>query len=225
MYLIVKKISLVLALSALSLGSALAAGWDEDQVPAAGSVVNSDGSTGAVHRGFYLGLEGGGTLMMNEDFDHGVTLENDPGYNAGIVFGYDYKWLRLEEEINAARNNADKLSISGFPDLDLDGDTTSYNAMTNLILNIRGEKGFGVFAGVGVGASHVVADYAPKGLSSDSNSTTDIAGQALAGVSYAFNSRVELDLEYRYMDTKINSDSIPDYQTQNLDLGLKFFLT
>lgn len=230
-----KKVGLLLAIGIIGVSTAQAGSWDEDNVPPAGSVVTSDGSP-APHQGFYLGLEGGGTWLTSQDYGHNVTLQSNPGYNGGITFGYDYKWFRIEEELNAARNGADKLNIPNFSSIGLDGHTTSYSAMTNAILNIRGDTGFGVFAGVGVGGSGIDYNYQSKaasnaGLNSDSTWKGAVMAQALGGVSYAFNPTVELDLEYRFVNGfVVNSDigggnSIPDYRTNNVDLGLKFFLT
>lgn len=246
-----KKSGFFLIMGVIGLSTAQASSWDEDNAPPAGSVVTADGSP-PPHSGFYVGLEGGGTWLNNQDYGNGVTLESNPGYNGGITFGYDYKWFRIEEELNVARNAADNLTITDSParivsgltgqsfdkvtTLGLDGHTTSYNAMTNAILNIRGNTGFGVFAGVGVGGSAIDYNYQlahSDGV--DNNSTATWKGaftaQALGGISYAFNSTVELDLEYRFVNAFVfNGDlgggnSIPDYRTNNVDLGLKFFLT
>lgn len=233
MYNFLKKTGIFLAMGIIGLSTAYAGSWDEDNAPPAGSVVTTDGSP-APHKGFYLGLEGGGTLLNNQDYGNGVTLKSNPGYNGGITLGYDYKWFRIEEELNAARNGADKISTTGLPDVGLDGHTTNYSAMTNFILNLRGDTGFGVFAGVGVGGSAIDYNYQ---LAHQPNQDDDgtwkgaVTAQALGGISYAFNPTVELDLEYRFVkDFVVNSDigggsSIPDYRTNNVDLGLKFFLT
>jgi opacity protein-like surface antigen len=225
MYSSLKKTSVYLAMGIIGLSTAYASSWDEDNTPPAGSVVTADGGP-APHGGFYLGLEGGGTLLNDQDYGYGVTLQSNPGYNGGITFGYDYKWLRLEEELNAANNGADKLKLPGSPDISIDGRTTSYSAMTNAILNIRGDTGFGVFAGVGIGGSAIDYNYQGGGLLGD-NATWKGAftAQALGGISYSFSPKVELDLEYRYVDAFVSDKNIPDYQTNNLDLGLKFFLT
>lgn len=229
MYNLFRKTHFFLVMAILSLSTAYASSWDEDNAPPAGSVVAADGYSPVPHHGFYLGIEGGGTALSDQDYDNSVTLKSNTGFNGGITIGYDYRWFRIEEELNAARNSADTLSISGLPDINLGGYTASYNAMTNAILNIRGDTGFGVFAGVGVGGSGINYNYnitGPLGNTQD-NSTWKGAftAQALGGVSYAFNHWVELDLEYRYMNAFVRDDNIPDYSTNNLDLGLKFFLT
>jgi opacity protein-like surface antigen len=221
-----------LVLGIIGFSTAHAGSWDEDNAPPAGSVVTADGSP-APRKGFYLGVEGGGTLLNDQNYGHGVTMESNPGYNGGITLGYDYRWFRIEEELNAARNGADKLRVPGLPDISLDGHTTSYSAMTNAIFNLRGDTGFGVFAGVGVGGSAIDYNYQ---LAHQPNQDDDgtwkgaFTVQALGGISYAFNPTVELDLEYRFVNAfVVNGDlgggsSIPDYRTNNLDLGLKFFL-
>ena len=228
MYKFLKKTGILLAMGIIVLSTAQAASWDEDNAPPAGSVVTSDGSTNnTVHRGFYLGLEGGGTWLNDQDYGQGVTLKSNTGYNGGITFGYDYKWFRIEEELNAARNGADTVNISGFPAINVNGNTTSYSAMTNAIFNLRCDTGFGVFAGVGLGGSAIDYDYqsAQSGVNNNSTWKGAFTAQALGGVSYAFNHTVELDLEYRYVDAFVSDNNIPDYQTNNVDLGLKFFLT
>jgi opacity protein-like surface antigen len=235
MYKFLKKTGILLVMGIIGLSTAQAASWDEDNAPPAGSVVTADGSP-PPHKGFYVGLEGGGTWLTSQDYGHGVTLDSNPGYNGGITFGYDYKWFRIEEELNAARNGADTLNISGFPSIGLDGHTTSYSAMTNAIFNLRCNTGFGVFAGVGIGGSAIDYNYqstaaSNAGLNSNSTWKGAVTAQALGGFSYSFNPTVELDLEYRFVNGfVVNSDigggnSIPDYRTNNLDLGLKFFVT
>jgi opacity protein-like surface antigen len=235
MYKIFKKKAILIALGIIGLSTAYAGSWDEDNAPPAGSVVSADGGP-APHSGFYVGIEGGGTWLNDQDYGQGVTLESNPGYNGGITFGYDYKWFRIEEELNAARNSADNLSIIGSPArvvsaltgrafnkatiLNLDGNTTSYN-----------------FAGVGVGGSAIDYNYrlahSVDGIDNNSTSTWKGAftAQALGGISYTFNPRVELDLEYRFVNAFVidgdlgDGNSIPDYRTNNVDLGLKFFFT
>ncbi len=234
MYKNLKKTGVFLVMGIIGLSTAQAASWDEDNAPPAGSVVTADGSP-PPHQGFYVGLEGGGTWLTSQDYGQGVSLQSNPGYNGGITFGYDYKWFRIEEELNAARNGADTFNISGLPSIGLDGHTTSYSAMTNAILNLRGDTGFGVFAGVGIGGSAIDYNYSGVGSLGNTNNNSTwkgaVTAQALGGVSYAFNPTVELDLEYRFVNGfVVNSDigggnSIPDYRTNNLDLGLKFFLT
>lgn len=228
MYNSFKKSSVFLALAIISLSTAYASSWDEDNAPPAGSVVTADGGP-VPHGGFYLGLEGGGTLLSDQDYGQGVKLHSNTGYNGGITLGYDYRWFRIEEELNAARNGADTLRVPGFPDTNINGNTTSYSAMTNAILNIRGDTGFGVFAGVGIGGSAIDYDYQGAGSLGNTHNNSTLKGaftaQALGGVSYSFTPTVELDLEYRYMNAFVSDKNIPDYQTNNLDLGLKFFLT
>ncbi len=223
-----KNSSLVLAISLMSMAAAQAGSWDEDNAPPAGSVVTSD-YTPVPHHGFYLGIEGGGTLLDDLEYNSRTKLTSNPGYNGGITLGYDYKWLRIEEELNAARNGADALQLKGFPDTSLDGNISSYSAMTNAIFNLRGDTGFGIFAGLGVGGSAIDYNYELahpiNGSSSDATWKAAFSAQALAGISYAFNPTVELDLEYRYLDSFVRDNNIPDYKTNNIDLGLKFFLT
>jgi opacity protein-like surface antigen len=208
MYKFLKKTGILLAMGIIVLSTAQAASWDEDNAPPAGSVVTSDGSN-------------------DQDYGQGITLKSNTGYNGGITFGYDYKWFRIEEELNAARNGADTVNISGFPAINVNGNTTSYSAMTNAIFNLRCDTGFGVFAGVGLGGSAIDYDYqsAQSGVNNNSTWKGAFTAQALGGVSYAFNHTVELDLEYRYVDAFVSDNNIPDYQTNNVDLGLKFFLT
>ncbi len=224
-----------------------AGSWDEDNAPAAGSVVSNPNQTWTNdHTGFYLGLEGGATWLNDQEFTQTTqswlfpnfenvtgkaTLKSSTGYNGGITLGYDYKLLRLEAEFNAANNPADKatIDIPGTPSFDqsISGHTTSYTGLLNAILNIRSQSGLGVFGGVGAGGSGINYNYHVH----DSPDTDTWKGaftvQALGGISYAFNRAVELDLEYRYMDAMLvpSNNHIPDYKTNNVDLGLKFFLT
>lgn len=235
MYNMFKKMTVGLAIGIMAISAAYASSWDEDNVPPAGSVVNSDYSP-APRQGFYLGIEGGGTLLNDQQYKDKETgfkptIKSNPGVNGGITIGYDYKLLRIEEELNAAYNGADKATLSGFPSIGLDGHTASYSGMTNVMLNLRGDTGFGVFAGVGIGGSAINYNYQVAHTSGSSDSTWRgaFSGQALAGISYAFNPTVELDLEYRYLNAWVQGSndgaSIPNYSTNNVDLGLKFFLT
>ena len=229
-----KKMIALLALFLVSIGAAEASSWDEDNAPPAGSLVNPDYTPAVKHKGFYLGIEGGGTSLNNQTVSKdsiNASLKSKLGYNGGISFGYDYALLRIEEEINAANNSADTLSITGFPSFNVSGRTTSVNAMTNLILNLRRDTGFGVFAGAGIGGSGINYDYQPAKSSGLDKTTSTwkgaFSGQLLAGVAYAFNHMVELDLEYRYLNAWVQggNDFPSKYTTNNVDLGLKFFLS
>ena len=233
MYNLFKKMGVAVAIAVIGMSAAQASSWDEDNAPPAGSVVSSDYGPPA-HKGFYLGIEGGGTWIGDQQYKiDGLkpTVNSNPGFNGGITMGYDYKLLRIEEELNAAYNGADNLTLSGFPNVGMSGYTAGYSAMTNLMLNVRHDTGFGVFAGIGVGGSAI--DYNYK--AAHGNGSTDavwrgaFTGQALGGISYAFNHVVELDLEYRYLNAWVqgtnNGADIPNYATNNIDLGLKFFLS
>ncbi|MBY0377772.1 MAG: hypothetical protein K2Q33_04330, partial [Gammaproteobacteria bacterium] len=129
MYDLLKKVAAGLTIAVIGMSAAQASSWDEDNAPPAGSVVSSDYGPPS-HKGFYLGIEGGGTWLSDQEYKSDgfkPTIESNPGFNGGVTIGYDYKLLRIEEELNAAYNSADKITLSGFPNTNVDGHTASYS--------------------------------------------------------------------------------------------------
>lgn len=193
----------------------------------AGPVLAKDGA-------FYVGIEGGGIISQDADFDlkdsAGVVYNNPirsntkVGYDADALLGYDFGAFRSEFEVGYKSNKLDSLQVNGTtPALVIGGTspaTGNYNNvsgkqnilsfMVNGLVDFGGEgRDFGGFVGGGVGVARVkFSKYAFAGNADFLNdSDTHVAWQLLAGIRKPLSDNVDLSLKYRYFNVN-NVDTV-----------------
>lgn len=143
----------------------------------------------------------------------GITLdiESDTGLALGVAAGYDFgNNIRIEGEIAYQKNDVDKASLLGV-DVDLTGDTSSLAFLLNGYYDFANESAFTPFISAGLGVAEVeINDFnvPGSGLPSSNDDDTVFAYQVGAGVGYAVNEKVTIDVKYRYFGT-----SDPDFET------------
>ncbi len=147
-------------------------------------------------------------------------IDYDEGIAAFAAVGYDWgnSW-RTELEFTYRNNDVelipgDGLGFGGFPEDSTSGDLTSYSLMANLIydldfLNDVGGFGLPVTPYIGGGAGVVFADLevdssnpnGPPGFTdfTVSESRPLAAVQGIAGLAFAINEGLSLDISYRYL--------------------------
>ena len=67
---------------------------------------------------WYVGVEGGGLLVEDSDFDLGavskaVTVEHEKGYDVDGIIGYDFGPVRAEFEVGYKDANLDSVTLNG----------------------------------------------------------------------------------------------------------------
>jgi len=165
----------------------------------------------------YLGIEGGITFPNDNQIDvNGVKdqifINNDNGWEAGIVAGYDFGGFRLEAEGSYKEFGVKTLTSVNYgipldtpvrvPGIynDIDGNIDIASGMLNALFDIGGNDGFGISAGGGVGYAiydaDLTANSAGPGIVIDKDGS--LAYQAIAQVRVPLGERVDLGVKYRY---------------------------
>lgn len=118
----------------------------------------------------------------------------------------------------------DKLTVSGLGSGKVDGKVSALSLMANAFYDFIPQSTVCPFIGAGIGYASVKADIDDFG----DDSANTFAYQAAAGVTFALNKRVNVDLQYRYFattDPKFESafgDIESEYSTHNAMLGLRY---
>ena len=132
-----------------------------------------------------------------------ATIESDAGYALGGAVGYSSGNARGEVEIAYQKNDLDQMNILGVP-LALTGDTTSLSVLVNLYVDFVTDSPFTPFVSAGLGFAKIdLNDFniVGSGLPNENEDATVFAYQVGAGVGYAVNEKVSIDIKYRFFDT------------------------
>lgn len=144
-----------------------------------------------------------------------IEIESDSGLALGVAVGYAFgNNTRIEGEIAYQKNDLDKASLFGV-DVDLTGDISSLALLLNGYYDFANESAFTPFISAGLGFAKVeVNDMNVLGSGAPSKNYDDtvFAYQVGAGVGYAVNEKVTLDVKYRYFGT-----SDPDFDTATVE--------
>lgn len=167
-------------------------------------------------------------------FGTGITLAEisfDSGIGFAGGFGHAYgNGLRTEVELAYRKNDLDKIAgrgpFAGLGSTPLNGDISSLALMINGFYDFDLGLPVTPFAGAGLGFARVSIDSDWLGVDS---SDTVFAYQLGAGVAFALNPQVNLDLQYRFfatLDPELKSTSgdrfDTEYMTHNVMLGLRY---
>lgn len=158
----------------------------------------------------------------------GVTLEieSDTGLALGGAIGYDFDSFRVEGEVAYQRNNLDKGTLLG-SSVNLDGYTSSLAFLLNGYWDFVNSTPFTPFISGGLGVASVkINDFNVSGSGDpdESDSDTVFAYQIGAGVAYALDSNISIDLKYRYFATSDPDfdTSEAEYSSHNFYIGVRF---
>ena len=154
------------------------------------------------------------------------SVKFDNGNMGALSFGYDYAspW---RGEIELARRAADLKTVSGTA---ASGELLATSLMANALYDFDINAPVSPYLGLGLGVARVKMDNAsPFGASSINDSDNVLAGQAIAGVSFAVNSNIDLFADYRYfrtadvgMRTAAGNSASFDVDTHSMMVGLRF---
>lgn len=174
------------------------------------------------YEGLY-GAIGAGLSYVSDDLEvesitggpYAADFDHDKGIGAYAALGYAYgNGFRTELELSYRKNDArqwvgDNVTFSGFHEPTLDGDTSSYAFMANLLYDFGDSGWLNPYIGAGVGYARIdqelvgVNPVAIGGLSPllvDDN-TWEFAYQGIAGMAFRLAEGLMLDVSYRYFAT------------------------
>ena len=163
----------------------------------------------------YLEVDVGALLLDDVSFETVTVrslirteLQNELGYDAAAIVGYDLGPVRLELEGSAKRAGIDQLlrtkvnrltSASATRNLDGSGNTASLSIMANALVDVGDDGGLQAYAGGGVGYTWIdIKANADTNFLDDSDGS--FAWQALAGVRYPVSDKIDLGLKYRFFN-------------------------
>jgi OOP family OmpA-OmpF porin len=186
---------------------------------------------GARAQAFYLGGEGGWTLLTPQN-DHfaGAKSHDDfktSGYNGGARGGYLMGPWRFEEEYSYSSNNLSSSSLAG---PGASGSRRSQAIMTNLLYDF--DLGWPVtpHIGAGVGAVDITNTIRTPALPRIVDSSAWQFGyQGIAGLRYMWSPNFAVDADYRYLRTLNANFAVPGggsyrtgYATHNIVLSVAY---
>lgn len=146
-----------------------------------------------------------------------VTADNGFGIT-GAFGGTLGNGARLEAELGYRSNDVKDLTAFGIT-VPIEGDVSSVSFMGNAYYDFATSSSFSPFIGGGIGFANVEVN--------DTATTEDdtvFAYQLAAGVGFAINEKLTLDLQYRYFatsDLELTGVTF-EYATQNLMAGLRY---
>lgn len=136
----------------------------------------------------------------------------DPGFGITAALGHVYgNGFRSEAEFGYRNNDIDEISI--------DGDVTSLSFMVNGFYDFMPGNTFTPFVGAGIGFANVEGDI--DGFGSEDDNV--FAYQVAAGMAFAVNRSMNIDLQYRFFGTEDpDFDGLEaEYTTHNLMIGFR----
>lgn len=172
--------------------------------------------------GLYLGANIGVAMLSDSDVaDPGlegipVELSYDTGWKIGAALGYRLSSFRVEGEISYQENDIDQTKIMGI-DLESRGDVSGVAFLVNGYYDFNNATAFTPYISAGLGYANVeVNDYnvVGSGVPGLSDDDSVFAYQFGAGVGYAVNEKVIIDLKYRYFAT-----SDPEFDTTEVEVA------
>jgi opacity protein-like surface antigen len=183
--------------------------------------------------GVYVSANLGLALANDSDLSDSTgtgTMEFDPGISGGVAAGYDFGCPRIEGEIVYQRNNLDMMSVSvpgiGSGSLAVTGDVTSTAFLINGYYDFKNNSSVTPFIGGGFGMAKVEASaITVPGFGTISSSVDDtvFAYQVGAGLGFAVNEKLSIDLKYRFLGTSDPNfeGTTVTYSTNNFYAGLR----
>lgn len=165
----------------------------------------------------YIGIEGGMTFPNDNQIEVNavrdrIFINNENGWEAGAVLGYDFGAFRLEAEGAYKQFDVKTLTSGNYgiplatavrvPGVynNIDGKIDITSGMVNALFDIGGNGGFGLSAGGGIGYAlydaNLTANSAGPGIVIDKD--WSLAYQGIAQLRVPLSERVDIGVKYRY---------------------------
>lgn len=152
------------------------------------------------------------------------SIEYDAGYNFNGSIGRYFEWFRLEGELSIRQNDVDAWEISGFGDVDGEGDLNTVAIMGNAYYDIQVTQRTDIYLGGGVGAARVDAEIR-SGTVERSGGEWIFAWQLMAGLSYQLRDNLALTGGYRLFAADNCDLDDADFKTpivHSFEIGLRY---
>ena len=151
-----------------------------------------------------------------------MEFSYDTGWTIGAAVGYSLNNIRVEGEISYQKSDFDETTGLGLS-LDSTGDVTGTAFMVNGYYDFVNSSKFIPYIGAGLGYANVeINDYniPGSGVPDYNDDDSVFAYQFGAGIGYAINEKIMIDLKYRYFST-----ADPEFDTSEVEIsGNKFCL-
>jgi opacity protein-like surface antigen len=185
-------------------------------------------SSGAEKLVPYISAQVGGTYLTDSqisDYYGGASLDYVPGFTAGLAGGVKYGMFRVEGEFGYQTNEID--SINSY-DTEEDGpyagegkgDVSAWSFLANFYADFATGTPVTPFVTAGMGMAIVqLNDF----FGGDYNDKV-FAYQVGAGLSYAINPKMNIDLKYRYLATADPSlgGADAEFASHNVYCGFRY---
>ncbi len=159
-------------------------------------------------------------------------MEFDTGYLLGAAIGYDFGQFRLEGEFEYRFHDIDKwkdITINGINlgDASGDGDVRALSFLVNGFIDFSSDSPLTPYVGVGIGFATIdMNDVEIEDVSLGDDDDNVFAYQLAAGVAYAVNPYMSLDLGYRYFATSDpefdDFEAEGEYGSHNISLAVRY---
>lgn len=180
--------------------------------------------------GAYLSLSGGVANLDDGDAkgpSGNLDIESDVGLDIAAALGYQCSLsnLRMEVELGYQKNDINKATLKGTGWGVSSGDTSSISGLLNAYYDFVNPTSLTPFLSAGAGVIKVSLsdlNFPATGFDKGLDGTA-VAAQAGAGLSYAVNNHIALDVKYRYMtalDLEIDGAEL-DYSGHNVYGGIR----
>jgi opacity protein-like surface antigen len=180
--------------------------------------------------GWYIGAEGGWTAMespqsgpASSPLVRSLSEYFSSGYNVGARTGYQWKWLRFEEEfryqtnpINSIRDGVPQMTVPAH------GSRDAYALMTNAIYDFIFGKPVTPHIGIGIGAVGQRDVWSVAAGRCDDSTQWQFGYQAIVGLRFNFTPMIAMDIDYRYLGTTNPTFTFNGGGTGNAVLGTTF---
>ncbi|MBU1233677.1 MAG: outer membrane beta-barrel protein [Proteobacteria bacterium] len=181
---------------------------------AGGSCLAADGSAGSP---LYLKVLSSYVMPSDPEFA-GLEIESDNGFGFGGAVGLQFNQARVEAEFAYQKTDIDAFTSSSMTDgygAGIDsGDTKILSYMINGYYEFPVAEGFGIYVTAGLGMATTEFNI----QDADDHDTT-FAYKGGAGVSYAFDSHMAIDLGYEYLgveDAEINRVEVSEINSNKI---------
>lgn len=166
---------------------------------------------------WYVGVEGGGMLIEDSNWDLGTATnalrtDHSTGLDVDGIIGYDFGVFRTELEVGykAANLSSVTTNVAGITGStvgarygDAGGTSKILSFMLNGLFDFGNEDGLSGYVGGGAGiARHKAHIYQlqDQGAAFADDTDSRFAWQAIAGIRTAVSSNVDLGLKYRFFN-------------------------
>lgn len=145
-------------------------------------------------------IESSGAFVFDSeaDYDNGIGVYSALGYDFGNNWRSELEFAYRQNDVRHLAG--DGLGFFGWPALD--GDMNVKSLMLNIIRDFKSSGSVTPYIGAGFGATSYSANYNGADFGSGAlainDSSTRLAGQAIAGLAFKLAENLTLDVSYRY---------------------------